>query len=32
VTRHLAPALYPGGRVAVLERMAPTPLASLAAG
>jgi L-ascorbate metabolism protein UlaG (beta-lactamase superfamily) len=29
--RRLAPALYPGGRVAVLERMAPTPLASLAA-
>ena len=29
--RRLAPALYPGGRVAVLERMAPTPLALLAA-
>jgi L-ascorbate metabolism protein UlaG (beta-lactamase superfamily) len=27
----LAPALYPGGRVAVLARMAGTPLASLAA-
>ena len=29
--RRLAPQLHPGGRVAVLERMASTPLASLAA-
>jgi hypothetical protein len=26
----LAPTLHPGGRVAVLERMAETPLAALA--
>jgi hypothetical protein len=28
----LAPALHPGGRVAVLDRMAETPLRSLVAG
>jgi hypothetical protein len=28
----LAPELHPGGRVAVLDRMAETPLASLVAG
>ena len=28
----LAPKLYPGGRVAVLDRMAETPLASLVVG